>query len=143
MFQQDPPIIYSNTNSCLDCDLHRSISQRRDEKGVKKREKMGEQGYFTMAAEEQSPIPLLLSVRNSRKKGRKWQALSVPRESLPSDACITVYCRSPRGRVLGITSFLSAFATFLPSGNASRCSRLPDKMDLLLFDFPLPFFSSN
>lgn len=81
-------------------------------------------------------------MRNSRKKARKWQALSVPRESLPSDACITVYCRSPRGRVLGITSFLSAFATatFLPSGYASRCSSLPDKMDLLLFDsLPLLF----
>lgn len=119
-----------------------SISERRDEKGVEKRVKIGEQGCFTIATEEQSPIPLLLSVRNSRKKARKWQALSVPRESLPSDACITVYCRSPRGRVLGITSFLSAFATatFLPSGYASRCSSLPDKMDLLLFDsLPLLF----
>lgn len=152
---RDPPIIsiiYSQTEfvSCTVISIESgSISreEQREEtkKGAKEKKKIrGEQDYFTIATEEQSSIPLLLSARNSRKKARKWQALNVPRESLPSDACITVYCRSPRGQVLGITSFLSAFATatFLPSGYASRCSSLPDKMDLLLFDF-LPFFFSN
>lgn len=151
---RDPPIIsiiYSQTNSCPAPQFPSRAVRSREKSREKKRKKeqkkkkkiRGEQDYFTIAKEEQSSIPLLLSARNSRKKVRKWQALSVPRESLPSDACITVYCRSPRGRVLGITSFLSAFATatFLPSGYASRCSSLPDKMDLLLFDFPPSSFS--
>lgn len=151
---RDPPIIsiiYSQTNSCPAPQFPSRAVRSREKSREKKRKKeqkkkkkiRGEQDYFTIATEEQSSIPLLLSARNSRKKVRKWQALSVPRESLPSDACITVYCRSPRGRVLGITSFLSAFATatFLPSGYASRCSSLPDKMDLLLFDFPPSSFS--
>lgn len=118
----------------------------RSQKGRKRGLKSEKIGYFTMATEEESPIPLLLSARNSRKKGRKWQALSVPRESLPSDACITVYCRSPRGRVLGITSFLSAFATatFLPSFGL-RFQGCPTKW--ISFDFPPlpppPFLSSR
>lgn len=89
-------------------------------------------------------FPLLLSVWNSRKKPRKWRVKRSSPHGIFAKRCLHyVYCRSLGGRVLGITSFLSAFATaaFLPSGYARRCSRLYDKRIYLLpFEFSILLF---